>query len=215
MKAKISDLLFIFQVVMAWIFTFPQVLRSFKSTAGMTITWPAMCLVFVIINWFLAVGAYRKSGSRKALQIVVVYSNWIILMGVMLTTLVANGRWLSRDTTVSLLVFFATSGLLFLRRRESIVSTLTEPITRGLVSLVFKSTPQLYIAYCIVDARSSGGLAGLTVFVGHVTVCTRIVEIYFAANQDGWNKQNVGLMISEAGNELTWWVTTFAWFVYR
>jgi hypothetical protein len=211
----VGDLLFVFQIVMAWVFSVPQFFRSFQSTEGMTITWPAMCLAFVVVNLLLAVGAYRKSGSRKAFQIIIVYINWTILMGAMMAALTFNGHWTNRDTAVSILVGVAITLLLLMRRKGSFVATLTEPITRGLASVIFKSTPQLYIAYCIAIAGSGAGLAGLTLMVGHITVCTRIVEILIAANQDGWNRHNVGLMISEAGNELTWLVTTVAWLVYR
>ena len=214
-KLIVGDLMFVFQIVMAWLFTGPQVLRSFKSTTGVTITWPAMCLVFLVINIFLAIGAYRKSRSRRALQIVCIYANWIVLMGALLAALMINGHWIINDTVVSMSALVAVSLLITIRWKQTLVSTIVEPITRGFISLIAKSTPQLYIAYCIVDARGGNGLAGMTLFIGHITVCVRIAEIWFAASQDGWNRQNVGLMISESGNELTWWVTTVAWLAYR
>ena len=104
--------------------------------------------------------------------------------------------------------------LFMIRRKESLVATLTEPITRGLSALLFKSVPQLYLAFCIANAGQSKGLPGLSLFIGHVTIAARLVEIFLAAKQDGWNRKNIGLMISESGNEVSWLVVTIVWFMY-
>lgn len=210
-KKLVGDLLFWFQFLMAWVFTVPQVIRSFSSTAGMTITWSMFCLAFVSINLFLARGAYQQSKSRKALQVMLVYINWFVLWLMMLVPMCIYGIWTRSDSLMTIMVLVGVVVIMVIRRKESLVTTISEPITRGIISLIVKSTPQLYIAYCIIKARSNSGLSLITLVVGHITVCTRIVEIYLAARQDGWNKKNVGLFISETGNELTWCVTTLVW----
>jgi hypothetical protein len=214
-KRLVGDLLFGFQLLMAWWFTVPQVIRSFSSTAGMTITWSLFCSIFVSVNLFLAIGAYRESRSRKALQVVWVYINWLVLWVAILIPTILHGTWKKSDTTVSWLIVVSVAILMVIRRKESLKATFTEPITRGLISLIVKSVPQLYIAYCIVNAGSNTGLSGITLTIGHITVCTRALEIYFTARQDGWNRKNIGLFISETGNELTWWITTVAWLMYN
>jgi hypothetical protein len=214
-KKLAGDLLFWFQLLMAWVFTVPQVIRSFYSTAGMTITWSLFCTAFVLINLFLALGAWKQSNkSRKAAQIVLVYVNWLVLWLIMFIQVSIKGSWSMADSVLSALVIAFVAILLMVRRKESLVATISEPITRGMMSLIVKSVPQLFIGYCIVKAGSHDGLSGVTLTIGHITVCTRAVEIYLAARQDGWNRKNVGLFISETGNELTWLATTLIWLAY-
>ena len=172
------------------------------------------CSAFVTVNLFLALGAYRQSGSRKAGQVVLIYANWLILWSVMLAIITIKANWTTTDSILSLIVLVSVAVLLVIRKRESLVATISEPITRGIVSLLVKSIPQLYIAYCIIHVGRNDGLAGLTLFIGHVTVCTRVVEICITAKQDGWNLKNKGLFISEAGNESTWIITTIIWLAY-
>ena len=214
-KNWLGDLFFVLQITLAWVFTVPQVARSFSSTAGMTTTWSLLCSIFIIVNLWLAVTAYKIARDRKSLQIVFVYANWLPLWAIMCVVLLTKGHWTNNDSVVMVLVGVALTILLAWRRKETIFSTVTEPITRGCVSLIVKSTPQLFIAYCIVNAGSNKGLAGLTLLIGHTTVCLRLCEIYLAAKKVGWNKPNLGLLISEGGNELTWCITTIAWFCYK
>ena len=214
-KLTFGDFLFGLQILLAWIFTVPQVIRAFHSTAGMTMTWPMFCSAFVLVNLFLAIGAYKDSHSRKALQVTLVYANWLVLWVSILIPMSIYGTWKSNDTVVSTLILIAVGILLVARRESSLKATISEPITRGIVSLIVKSVPQLFIAYCIMQAGKNNGLAGTTLIIGHITVCIRIAEIYSAAKQDGWTRKNVGLFISEAGNELTWVITTLAWIAYN
>ena len=213
-KRMAGDLLFWFQLTMAWAFTVPQVIRSLESTAGMTITWSVFCSAFVLINLFLALGAYEQSKSRKARQVVLVYANWLVLWLTLFTIIAIKGTWFKEDTILTILILISLAVLLVVRRRESLVATVSEPITRGIIALLLKSVPQLFIGYCIIVAGRKDGLAGATLTIGHITVCTRLVEIWLAARQDGWNKKNQGMLIGESGNEISWLVTTAIWFCY-
>ncbi|MFA6536484.1 MAG: hypothetical protein WCT25_03615 [Candidatus Paceibacterota bacterium] len=213
-KKLFGDFLFWLQFAMAWVFTVPQVIRSFYSTKGMTITWSMFCALFVLVNLFLALGAYRDSRSRKAGQVVFVYANWLLLWSVMFVVASLKGVWTTTDSLLSIIIVIGVAILLLARKRESLFATITEPITRGIVSLIVKSVPQLYIGYCIVRDGNNSGLVGTTLLIGHVTVLIRIFEICLAARQDGWSRKNQGLFISEAGNESTWLVTTVIWLAY-
>jgi hypothetical protein len=199
---------------MAWAFTVPQVIRSLHSTAGMTITWTMFCSAFVLINLFLALGAYEQSKSRKAGQVVFVYANWLVLWLTLFAIIIVKGTWTQKDSVLTALILVSLAVLLLARRKESLVATVSEPITRGIIALLLKSVPQLFIGYCIINAGRKDGLAGITLAIGHITVCTRLWEICLAARQDGWNRKNVGLIISESGNEISWLITSAIWFVY-
>ena len=209
-----GDLLFVFQITMAWAFTVPQVIRSLNSTAGMSITWTMFCSLFVLINLFLALGAYEQSKSRKALQVMLVYANWMILWMTLFVIIAMKGVWIWKDTLLSIMIIVGLLVLLALRRKNTLVDTVSEPITRGIIALLLKSVPQLFIAYCIIAAGRKDGLSGATLTIGHITVCTRLAEIFIAARQDGWNMRNKGLLIGEAGNEISWIVTTSVWLCY-
>ncbi len=213
-KRWAGDLLFWFQLIMAWAFTVPQVIRSLQSTAGMSITWTMFCSAFVLVNLFLAYGAYEQSRSRKAGQVVLVYVNWLVLWLTLFAIISVKGTWFRKDTMLTILIFISLALLLAVRRKKSLIATVSEPITRGLIALLLKSVPQLFIGYCIIAAGRKDGLSGLTLTIGHITVCTRLIEIWLAARQDGWNRRNVGMLIGESGNEISWLVTTAIWFTY-
>src|ERR1035437_5188531 len=110
-----SDLLFWFQLIMAWAFTVPQAIRLFSSTAGMTITWAMFCSTFSLINLFLARGAYLQSRSRKAGQVVLVYANWFFLWLTLFVFICIKGVWFPKDTILSLLILVSLVALLFVR----------------------------------------------------------------------------------------------------
>ncbi len=211
----IGDLLFWFQIIMAWCFSIPQIHRSFTTTTGMTITWSMLCSIFVTINFFLALSAYWDSGSRKAMQVTLVYANWLLLWATMFVIISLKGYWTKSDTLVTLLVIASLTVLMIVRSKGSVMETFVEPINRGLMSIIVKSTPQLYIAYCIFKAGRNDGLAGMSLVIGHITVIVRAIEIAVTAKQDGWTKKNIGLFISETGNELTWMVTTWSWLYFN
>jgi hypothetical protein len=213
-KKVAGDLLFWFQLSMAWAFTVPQVIRSLTSTVGMTVTWSSFCTAFVLVNFFLALGAYKQSRSRKAGQVVLVYANWVLLWLTLAIIIGIKGVWSAKDTLLTILILISMSVLLIVRRKESLVATVSEPITRGIMSLLFKSVPQLFLAYCIVAAGSKAGLSWISLIVGHITIWARLLEICLAARQDGWSRRNIGLVISEVGNELSWLVATIAWLAY-
>lgn len=212
--------LFGLQIFMAWVFALPQVICSFKSTAGMPITWSFLCTVFAVVNLFLAIGAYRIQKTNKSGQLIFVYSNWVLLFGSMFVAIALNKSWTVTDTILVAVVVLGSALVISVRWGGGILSTVTEPITRGIISLIVKSIPQLYVGYCIIHDGANTGLPWQTLLVGHITVCIRIGEIFFSAmtkgvgGQHNWSRHNIGLLISEVGNEITWCVTTVIWSLY-
>lgn len=185
----------------------------------MTITWSLFCSVFVLVNLFLAIGGHKQARTNKSIQLIIVYANWLVLWLAMLAVISVKGTWSNTDSLLSAIVCIGVMCILALRKQNTLTLTLSEPITRGMISVIVKSTPQLYIAYCIIHAGSNDGLAGATLLIGHLTVCIRIIEVLSAVmvKKDGklnWSRHNIGLLISEAGNEVTWCVTTLVWFMY-
>ncbi|MFA6898555.1 MAG: hypothetical protein WC250_04090, partial [Candidatus Paceibacterota bacterium] len=116
-KKLFGDFLFWLQFAMAWVFTVPQVIRSFYSTKGMTITWSMFCALFVLVNLFLALGAYRDSRSRKAGQVVFVYANWLLLWSVMFVVASLKGVWTTTDSLLSIIIVIGVAILLLARKR--------------------------------------------------------------------------------------------------
>ncbi|MBI3633148.1 MAG: hypothetical protein HY226_02545 [Candidatus Vogelbacteria bacterium] len=217
-ESIVGDVLFAVQMALSWMFFVSQFRRAFSTTTGMTMTWALFCSAFVFVNLLLARGNYIESRSRKAWQVRAVYVNWLAIWLAILAPTAYYGTWKYNDSIVSSLILFAVAVLLWFRREKSLKASISEPITRGLVSLITKSVPQLFIAYCIWMAKSNAGLSGVALSIGHATVCIRIAEVYIMAYPGEWSKwsrNNQGLFISEVGNELTWLVTTFTWLVYN
>jgi hypothetical protein len=221
-----GDIFFGLQFGAAWVFTVPQFVRSFTSTAGMTTTWSLLCAIFCLVNLTIAVTGYRqaKTKTRKGWQLITVYANWVVLWSAMLVSMLINGHWTTNDTLVTSLVVISVSVMLgfkmlisrFAGEKVSLRSAFMEPITRGIISLIVKSTPQLFIAFCIYRAGSNSGLIWSALLIGHITVCLRIAEIWLGVRQDRHlTKPNKGLLISEIGNEITWLVTTAFWLYFR
>ncbi len=207
-------LLFGTQIVMACWFIFPLVIKPFHSTEGMSITWTMFGDLFVTVNLVLALSQYQTSRSRDDLRVVIVYIVWIVVWSAGLVSIIINGSWLEKDTIVTVAILVGVLILLGVRWNGSLRATTTEPLTRGFVALLLKSTPQIYLAYCIMSARSHGGLHWQTLLIGHITVITRWIEIALAAKKNGLNRKNLGMIISESGNELSWLAVTWAWFKF-
>ncbi len=211
-KKWFGDLLFGFQVIMAWVFTIPQTYKAFSHQG--TITWALFCFMYVLISLPLAIGGYKEKRSRKSWQVMMIYINFVILWFSFLTVSVLCLSWSVKDSEISCLILLGVSLILFFRKKESFMLTIADPVTKGWLSFGIKSTLQLYVGYLIISTKSSSMLAMTSMVVGHITVSTRIIEVYLTASDDGWSPNKKGLFWSELGNELTWCLTTLAWFMF-
>lgn len=212
-KNRIEDALFIFQVLMAWVFSVPQILRMRESTEGITIALYVLFMAFILVNLSLARRAYKAGPSRSRRQAVLIYWNWTILIGGHLVALY-DAPWRPTDSyfIISVAVIAAVTlgfskGCFGLGYSDSIV--------RGVIACICKATPQIYLAYCIISDGGGAGLAAITVWAGHATVISRFAHIAYCGRQTGVDRNIKGMLLSEGGNELSWVSVTIAWLYYQ
>jgi hypothetical protein len=116
--------------------------------------------------------------------------------------------WDIRDSFTSLVVVVAVI-LAFVYSKAVSIATL-DPIMKGVYSLIFKSVPQLIMAWK-VSQMGGKGLNTVMVLTFHTLTLTRIYQISRGTNLNGWDRNRRGLLISEIGNEITWSLVTAAW----
>jgi hypothetical protein len=91
---------------------------------------------------------------------------------------------------------------------------IADPLVRGWLAVFFKGTPQLTLAWHILQ-NGGEGLAPFAILSGHITINLRIGQLVFALREAGWDRNRLGSALSEVANELSWVVTTVAWFAVR
>jgi hypothetical protein len=86
---------------------------------------------------------------------------------------------------------------------------------KGGLAFFCKTTSQLVFALKI-RAVGRGGLAGLTLIMGHITVMSRVGQILCALVANGeWEPNLTASLVSELGNEVSWIVVTICWLRWR
>lgn len=212
-KRVIADLLFGVQVICTLTFGGAQFIRMLSTTKGVSVSWFAFWLVFLVVNLALAIKAHRNQPSRVTLQTIGSYALWVLMvvgdLGVMIIR--GNGTWDHNDTITAIITL---TGVAVVLAVASIMKLgISDPIVKGHLAIFFKAIPQLTLAYKIFMVGGAG-LAGLTVIMGHITVLTRLGQLIFSIREAGWDRNRRGSAISEAANEGSWIITTIAWMTH-
>ena len=99
-----SGLLTIVQIMAAMGVGFSQYSVMQDSIAGVSITWLAFWLSFLITNLVIAVSATKAFPSRTARQTVVIYAVWsIVIAGTLVNLLVLGAEWKQLDSLTATL----------------------------------------------------------------------------------------------------------------
>jgi len=180
------------------------------TSQGVSISWFACWQVFLVLNLVLAIRAHRNQPSRVTFQTILSYVAWVTMvtldLGVMFWK--GTGTWNERDTAT---VIFAAIGIvatLAVARRKKL--TITDPMVKGYLAVFFKAVPQLALA-CNMLIVGGAGLASMAVVTGHITILTRLGQLWFSIREAGWDRNRVGSAISEIANEGSWIVATVIW----
>ena len=56
-------------------------------------------------------------------------------------------------------------------------------------------------------------MAGAMLLTGHIGIMTRLGQLWFAIREAGWDRNRLGVVLSETANEVTWILVTVAWLV--
>ena len=211
---RITDALFVIQVGCALLFGATQVTRMLTTTEGVSLTWFLFWALFLFINLRLAIRAHQVYPTRLSRQTIITYVAWSVVLagavGVLLWR--SLGQWEAVDT-LNMWVSGVGIGLVLAIGRLRGLG-IADPLVRGWLAVFFKGTPQLTLAWHILQ-NGGEGLAPFAILSGHITINLRIGQLVFALREAGWDRNRLGSALSEVANELSWVVTTVAWLAVR
>lgn len=184
-----------------------------SSTQGLSLSMFVFTFLFVLINFSLAVGAYKNKATAVGRQIlwvmglgVLIYFNFSLILAIK-----AELMWDRNDQITSLIVLsLALINFIYSRLKKLPVF---DPIIKGYYSLAFRVIPQLFLAYKITQTGGAG-LALSMVAIFHLLTLSRIFQIFQSVSEAGWDRNRIGLAMGEIGNEITWIIVTVIWLLY-
>ncbi len=135
----------------------------------------------VIILTHLGIAYFHMDDHWKRTDTV---SCWIVSIGVLITTMVANRKNLS----------------------------LLDPYVKTSLAIFFKSIPQLALAMTIY-AHGKGGISAWFIIIGQLTISTRLFHICVSnpSKWDAWDRNARGLFMSEIWSGASWLAIIVAW----
>ncbi len=206
----IADSLFGVQIICTLVFGGSQFFRMLTTSQGVSISWFVCWQVFLVLNLILAIRAHHNQASRVTLQTILSYAAWVTMvaldLGVMLWK--GTGVWNGRDTATLVFAAIGIVATLMVARKKRLA--VTDPMVKGYLAVFFKAIPQLTLAYNVFMVGGAG-LAGVAIVTGHITILTRLGQLWFSIREAGWDRNRIGSAISEIANECSWMVTTAAW----
>lgn len=211
-KRFIADLLFGVQIVFGLISGGSQFIRMLTTARGVNVSWFVLWEIFLGLNLILAFRAHRNQPSRVTTQTIASYLLWVVVIGANTAVMFIRntGTWDATDTRTTLLVAVGVLATLAISKSRSL--QISDPLVRGVLALFFKAIPQLALAYKISQVGGAG-LAGWMILAGHVTILTRLGQLWFSLKEAGWDRNRKGSAISELANEGSWLVATLAWLI--
>ncbi|MFA5111815.1 MAG: hypothetical protein WC443_10450 [Desulfobaccales bacterium] len=211
-KQLTADVLFALQIALALISGGSEFLRLLTTSQGVNLTWLASWLIFLLINLALTTRAHRLRPSRVTRQTVLTYGAWTTVIAACLGAMLWQGTelWDGKDTLTVLLVALGLAVTGFIASRLSL--GLADPLVHAGVAACFIGLPQLILAYKIFTVGGEG-MAGLMLLAGHIGICTRLGQLWFAIREAGWDRNRLGAALGESANEITWLLVTLAWLV--
>ncbi len=211
-KEMISDSLFWVQIIAAIVLCGSQFFCFLETTKGQLL---AMFLVmegYFFLNLLLSVSAHTERPSRATGQLMGTYILWLALIGSNIAAIFINGsyEWNQNDTSIAVLAIVGTVALVVVAKLKGL--GLQDPMLKSLLGILFKTVPQLIMAYEITQ-RGGAGIPAAAIVAGHVTSLIRIGQVLFALFESGRDRNRIWLCVSETGNEVSWMVVTIVWLV--
>lgn len=211
-KKTTADAFFALQLGLALVSGGSEFLRLRTTSQGVNLSWLASWLAFLLINLALTIRAHRRQPSRVTLQAVLTYAAWTTVIAACLGAMLWNAKelWDAKDTLTTILVAsgLTITGLIAYRLNLG----LNDPLAHAGFAACFIGLPQLTLAYKIFTVGGEG-MAGLMLLTGHIGICTRLGQLWFAIREAGWDRNRQGAALSELANESTWLLVTLAWLV--
>lgn len=202
-----TRILFWFQIIMAWFYSIPQVISLINGrTKGLNLAIYVIFIIYLSLSLSLSISAYKNHKDEIRKQTIIIFSQWVIFIGIILLLGFERLTWSAGDTIVVVIIFIL-----------SIISTwyfhgIKHPYSKGFMAMWCKGIPQIWLACTILQAHGGGGLPLVTLVAGHATAIPRLFQIILSGKRGGWDKSVKGLMMGEGFNVITWIITTIAWF---
>jgi len=209
-KKTTADAFFALQLVLALISGGSEFRRLLTTAQGVNISWLVSWLAFLVINLALTIRAHRLLPSRITLQAVLTYVAWTTMIAACLGAMLWQGMeiWDLEDNLTALAVALGLIFTILVAYRLGL--TLADPLVHAGMAACFIGLPQLTLTYKIFT-EGGAGMAGLMLLAGHIGICTRLGQLWFAIREAGWDRNRQGAALSELANEATWLLVTLAW----
>jgi len=209
-KKIVADSLFGIQLICTVLFGGSQFLRMLTTSQGVSISWFVCWQVFLVLNLVLATRAHRNQPSRVTLQTILSYVAWVTMVTLDLGAMIwkGTGIWNERDTATVALAAIGIGVTLVVARRRNLA--IADPMVKGYLAVFFKAVPQLLLAYNMFK-MGGDGLAGMAIVTGHITVSSRLGQLWFSIREAGWDRNRIGSAVSEIANEGSWMIATIVW----
>lgn len=212
MKNKLFlDLFFLFQIVLALVFGTSQFLHMLNtSTLGLSTSTFLCTFVFVSINLHLAFASHHANPNRVTSQTVIIYVVGVAIYGSLTALMILKSRdmWDIADSITMLIAFVLITISIAYTKIKSI--KLFDPIMKGIYGVILRVIPQIALALKIFQ-NGGDGLSAVMVIIFHILTISRIFQISMNIKEVGWDRNRIGLMIAETGNELSWTLITVVW----
>lgn len=199
-------LLFLFQVIMAWVYMVPQTIGLIAGkTAGLTLAMWVIFLGYLFLSFSLAIGAWRENRDRIRLYTVLIFGQWVVFILFLFLLALPSVKWNPEDTFVCL----AVAGLSL----ATIATTrsLKDPMTRGWLAVWCKGVPQLYLAYFMWQAGSAAWLPGISLLATDLTCLPRLLQVFLQGENGGWDRATKALFLGELANVVSWGLVNVIW----
>lgn len=206
-----GEILFWFQMVIAFVYTLPMIHNIMHGKVeGLTQAMYVIFMAYLALGFSLSLSSYRESKSRIRLQTIIIFANWLVLVGTLVVVGFSAIPWRSADTIfTAVIATIAVATVVWYRG-------VTDPMARGWIAVWCKALPQLWLAYTMLFvAHSSNGFDGLSLIAGHCTGIARLLQIVLSCRKGGWDRPTRGLLLGEVANVTTWGVVTVVWLILR
>jgi hypothetical protein len=207
-----ADALFGVQLLFTFIFGGSQFYRMLTTRQGVNLTWFVSWLIFLLLNLILCIRAHQNQPSRITLQTIISYAAWTVVVAADLAVMLWKGThvWGQTDTVTAIIVGLGVALTVGLAYRLEL--GIVDPMVKGWLAVFFKAVPQLALAYKIFK-MGGAGLAAAAVITGHITILSRLGQLWFSIKEAGWDRNRRGSALSELANEISWLVATAVWLV--
>ncbi len=211
MKKLFLDSFFLFQIILAIIFGTSQFVHMLHtSTNGLSTSMFLCTFIFVSINLHLAFASHHANPNRITSQTVIIYVVGVAIYA-SLTTLMflkSDDMWGVSDTVTFLIAFVLILISVIYTKVKKV--ELFDPIMKGFYGVILRVIPQIALALKIAQ-YGGAGLSAVMVIIFHILTISRIFQISMNIKEVGWDRNRIGLLIAETGNELSWTLVTVVW----